>query len=469
MTAKTKTIGILGGGQLGRMSALAAATLGLRTHIYCPEEDAPAAQVTPLITQAAYDNQCELKRFAESVDVITYEFENIPLETIEFLENLKPVYPSSKTLAISQNRLIEKDFLNKAGISTAPWAAASCAADIDAFLKAHKTPECILKTTRFGYDGKGQLKHKDTSSSQESFLKLGGDELIIEGIIDFAYEASIIVARDYSGKCEVFPLTRNEHKNHILDKSHFPFDTQQPTGAARPDGFQDGASGMDSKIPDGANKGASGAATHGAPVEITALSGLSQDGASCANSGSSAPISAGAAAGHGGAYSGPHINSSGPILSHAPLEPCAAARHADDAATDDIERRASELAVKLAEELNLIGLIAIEFFVLKDGSLLANEIAPRPHNSGHWTMDGCNVSQFEQHVRAVSGLPLRTPVPHSAVTMVNLIGSDVERVPAYLAMDNACVHLYGKGEARDGRKMGHVNLLGPLEKPLKNQ
>jgi len=356
MQMKSKTLGILGGGQLGRMSALAAARLGIPVHIYCPEENCPASLVTNRFTRAEYEDQKTLREFADAVDVITYEFENIPLETIKFLQKYKPVYPDDKLLEVSQNRLKEKQFLNDLGIETAPWAPARSAADIDRVMALWGADKCIVKTARFGYDGKGQLKHTNKDNSQESWSKLSTDEAVIEGIVDFAYEVSAIVARDTSGKYAVFPVSLNNHKNHILSETIVP-----------------------------------------------------------------APISA------------------------------------------QILGRVVAIAERVADAVGLIGVLAVEFFVSEDGRVVANEIAPRTHNSGHWTMDGCNVSQFEQHVRAVCSLPILAPVQHSAVTMVNLIGDDVDRLPDYYKMDNACVHLYGKTESRAGRKMGHVNLLKPLK------
>ena len=361
MTAKT--IGILGGGQLGRMSAMAASRLGIRTHIYCPEENCPASQVTDLFTCANYENINKLKEFSDNVDVITYEFENIPLETINFLQQHKSVYPDHLLLSVSQNRLKEKDFLNKNDIQTAPWAPAYSAADIDAFLKAQKAQNCIIKTNRFGYDGKGQIKHSINDDAQQNWKRLNAQEAIIEGIIDFAYECSIIVARDVFGTIETFPIALNDHKNHILSKSTAPFSP---------------------------------------------------------------------------------IREFGDLHSH-------------------VEQTAINIAHKLASAFHLVGLMAIELFVTKNGEVFANEIAPRTHNSGHWTMDGCNISQFEQHIRAVSGLPILKPVPHSKITMLNLIGDDVDNLIDYYGRSDACIHLYGKAEARSGRKMGHINLRQPLE------
>lgn len=357
MKMNSKTLGILGGGQLGRMSALAAAKLGISTHIYCPEENCPASLVTNKFTCENYDNEAALKAFADSVDVISYEFENIPLETVDYLQKIKPVYPDNRLLEVSQNRLKEKEFLNKNGIETASWAPVYEAADIDRFMERYGAAECIIKTARFGYDGKGQIKHKLSDNSLEIWKALSTNEAIIEGIVDFTYEVSVIIARDQFGTSVTFPVTLNYHKNHILSESIAP-----------------------------------------APV------------------------------------------------------------------TQDVERRAIEMATTIADAIHLIGVLAVELFVTKDGKLVANEIAPRTHNSGHWTMDACSVSQFDLHVRAVCGLPVLQPRQHSGVTMINLIGDDVKKLPEYYEMANACVHLYGKVEAREGRKMGHVNILKPFDK-----
>ena len=353
MKMESKILGILGGGQLGRMSAMAAARLGIITHIYCPEEGCPASLVTPHFTCADYEDQKALEEFASQVDVISYEFENIPLETVEFLKKFKPVYPDSKLLESSQNRLKEKQFLNDIGIATAPWSPCHKAEDITAVLKDWNATECIIKTARFGYDGKGQIFHKDNDNIQENWSKLKTDEAVIEGVINFDYEISIIVARDLFGGIAAYPSVQNEHKNHILSKTIAPAD-----------------------IPDA------------------------------------------------------------------------------------IQTKAREMAEKVAAAVELVGVLALELFVTKDGDVIANEIAPRTHNSGHWTIDACAVSQFENHVRCVCGLPVGSTTPHSAAEMINLVGiDDMNDIPQYLAMENAHVHLYGKTEAREGRKMGHVTIL----------
>ena len=352
MEIKSKVLGILGGGQLGRMSAMAAARLGITTHIYCPEEGCPASLVTPYFSCAEYEDKTALAAFASQVDVISYEFENIPLETIEFLKKFKPVYPDSKLLEASQNRLKEKEFLNNIDIPTAPWAPCHKAEDIAETLSSWKTQKCIIKTARFGYDGKGQIFYDVNSNTYESWNKLNTEEAVIEGVIDFDYEISIIVARDLMGQTSAYPAVINEHKNHILSKTIAP-----------------------------------------------------------------API------------------------------------------PDEIQKGASDMAHRLAEAVNLVGVLTLELFVTKDGTILANEIAPRTHNSGHWTIDACAVSQFENHVRCVCGLPVGPTTPHSDAEMINLIGDDVKDIPKYLEMDHAHVHLYGKTEARPGRKVGHVTII----------
>lgn len=352
MDMNIKTLGILGGGQLGRMSAIAAAQLGFRVHIYAPERNSPAFDVAFAHTCAAYNDTEALEAFARSCDVISYEFENIPVETVRTLKRYAPVYPDDALLSIAQNRLAEKAFLNDLGIETAPWKAVLSAADIDTVMAEWNAESIILKTTRFGYDGKGQLKHKAMDNSSSHFKELGEVELIAEGIIDFDYEISVVIARDQSGGTACYPAVLNEHKNHILDKTIAP-----------------------APIPD-------------------------------------------------------HLN-----------------------------QAAQRAATLVADAVNLVGVLAIELFVTKDGRILANEIAPRTHNSGHWTMDACATSQFEQHVRTVMGLPVGDPTPHTPAIMINLIGDDVLKVPEYLKTPHACVHLYGKEEAKPGRKMGHVTIL----------
>ncbi|MEM9469112.1 MAG: 5-(carboxyamino)imidazole ribonucleotide synthase [Pseudomonadota bacterium] len=356
MKMKIKTLGILGGGQLGRMSALAAAHLGINTIILCPEKGCPASLISTDFICADYDDEQALEQLAQKCDVITYEFENIPLETIEFLQSKTKVYPDHKLLEVSQNRLKEKKFLNDIGIETAPWVPCHSPEDISKTLDEWQASNCIIKTARFGYDGKGQLLHQVTDNILDSWNKLKTDEAIIEGVIDFDYEISVIVARDVDNRIATYPIGMNEHKNHILWKTTAP-------------------ANIDEKI----------------------------------------------------------------------------------------QSRSKLLAEKVAEAVSLVGVLTLELFVLKDGTVLANEIAPRTHNSGHWTIEACHASQFENHVRAVCGLPLGSTDAFAKAEMINLIGDDVNDIPKYLEQDNAHIHLYGKTEAREGRKMGHVTLIEPKD------
>lgn len=350
-----KTLGILGGGQLGRMSAMAAARLGVKTYIFCPEQDAPASHVSAKTFTADYTDKAALKDFAKSVDVISYEFENIPVETVQYLKKIKPVYPDDYLLEIAQHRWHEKQFLNNIGIPTAKWAKACNAAQVRETLAQWKTTDCILKTARFGYDGKGQVKISKDTDIEGAFASLNSDEIIIEQIIPFACEVSAIVARDVYGKTECYDIVLNDHKNHILSKTTAP--------------------APESKIP--------------------------------------CPLQA----------------------------------------------KAKRMARKVADDVGLVGVLALELFVTKDGKLLANEIAPRTHNSGHWTIDACAVSQFENHVRTVCGLSVGSAKRHSDAVMLNLIGDDIALVDKYVDKPNACIHLYGKPDVRAARKMGHITLI----------
>lgn len=350
-----KTLGILGGGQLGRMSAQAAEKLGIRTIIFTPETDSPAAQVSDQTIIADYNDHEALQKFSGIVDVISYEFENVPCETVEYLEKLKPVYPDKTLLEVAQDRIKEKSFLNKIGIATAPWAEVKSVDDITNTLEQWRTDACIIKTVRFGYDGKGQAFYNKDKDLNKIFDGFKGQPLIMEGVVDFECEISIIIARDVNKDVAVYGPVLNEHKNHILDKTFAP-----------------------------------------------------------------API---------------------------------------DAA---LAQTARSMAVTLAEEVNLRGVLALELFVTRNGQILANEIAPRTHNSGHWTMDSCEYSQFDNHVRTVCGLPVGSARRHHDAEMINLIGDDVTNIAQYENNPDARIHLYGKTESRPGRKMGHVNILKPL-------
>lgn len=347
----TKTLGILGGGQLGMMSAQAAQKRGIKTHILTPEHDSPASQIADHTTIANYDDQSALKAFAESVDVITYEFENIPLETVQCLKTIKPVYPDEKLLEISQDRITEKTFLNNIGIPTTRWEKITGPEDIETTLKKWSANELILKTIRFGYDGKGQIKC--SKDNIETFWKtLNAETLIAEEIVQFQHELSIIIARDSNANTEIYGPVLNIHKNHILDRSVSPAPTPSDTAVL-----------------------------------------------------------------------------------------------------------ARNIIHELAQAIDLIGVMTLELFLTADGRLLANEIAPRTHNSGHWTIEACETSQFENHVRAVCGLSLGSSRQHAAAEMINLIGHDIDDLSDYENKPGTFIHLYGKKETREGRKMGHVTIL----------
>ncbi len=351
------TIGIIGGGQLGRMAALAAARLGYRVHIYCPEPDSPAAQVAAAATVAAYDDPATLEAFARTVDVVTFEFENIPADSVRLLASHVAVRPSWRVLEVAQDRIHEKRFFNDNGIATPPWRRVDGPAALHAAVAEIGRP-AVLKTTRFGYDGKGQVKIGPGDDLEAAWAALAAPEAVLEGFVDFAGEVSVIVARGVDGGCAVFDPAWNVHTNHILDTSRVP----------------------------------------------------------------------------------------------APIGP-------------DLAAAAVDLAERCAVTLDLVGLLAVELFVTRDGRLLANEMAPRPHNSGHWTIDACVTDQFEQFVRAVCGLPLGSPERHSDAVMKNLIGAEIDTWPDILRDPGAKLHLYGKTEARAGRKMGHVTRLTPRRDP----
>ena len=345
------TIGIVGGGQLGRMSAMAAARLGYRVHILNPAETGPASEVSASVTVGAYDDPEALRDFASRCDVVTFEFENISAEGLALLAEHRPVRPAGSILSISQDRIVEKTRLSKIGIRLAPWMAVSGPDDLKRLTEIGFP--LILKTTRFGYDGKGQFRVADEAAL--AGLQDLPYPLVAERMVDFERELSVMVVRGMDGTVRCFDTVENRHRDGILD--------------------------------------------------IT--------------------------------------------LAPAPVMP-------------DLAVEAQQIASKIATELGLVGIMGVEMFHAADGSLLVNEIAPRPHNSGHWTMDACLIDQFEMHIRAVAGLPLPHARRHSDAVMHNLIGpQDMERVPAILAADGMALHLYGKNEARPGRKMGHVNTLFP--------
>ena len=345
------TIGMLGGGQLGRMAALAAANLGYKVHVLTPERDSPAAQVCAATTIADYTDRAALEAFAASVDVVTYEFENVPVEAAELLAEKVPVRPGAEALRVAQDRLHEKEFAANLGIGTAPFRAVGAADELASALAAIGTP-AVLKTRRMGYDGKGQTKILPDTAPDDAWAAIGGQPAILEGFVSFSMEISVIVARGLDGQTLCYPPVENRHVNHILDTTIVP----------------------------------------------------------------------------------------------APIPPALAAE-------------AEEIARKMAEALDLVGLLAVELFVTGDGRVLMNEIAPRPHNSGHWTMDACVTSQFEQQIRAVCGLPLGSVERYGDAEMKNLIGDQANGWLEILRDPAARLHLYGKAEARPGRKMGHVNRI----------
>ncbi len=348
------TIGILGGGQLGRMLALAAARLGIKTHIYAPPGDNPAFGVAAARTCAPYEDEPALSAFAAAVDVITYEFENIPAAAVDYLARRKPLKPSKKALEITQDRLSEKAFIAKLGLPVAPFADVHDAASAAAAAGMTGAP-AVLKTRRFGYDGKGQKMAASGDAVPAAWEELGEAPCILEGFVDFACEVSIIAARNAAGEFAAYDMPLNVHENHILRTSTVPC-------------------------------------------------GLREE-------------------------------------------------------TRDEARR---MAKAIADALEYEGVLAVELFVVRDETgehLVVNEIAPRVHNSGHWTQDACVTDQFEQHIRAIAGWPLGDTRRHSDCRMTNLLGEEALDWPALAAEPDTCVHLYGKREIRPGRKMGHVNRL----------
>jgi len=348
------TIGLVGGGQLGRMSALAAARLGYRCHILTRETDSPAAQVSHAVTISDYSDPVSLRAFADAVDVISFEFENVSAEGLDLLTSIRPVRPAPSVLRISQDRVDEKTFLNNAGIATAPWVQVGSRQELDEAVRRLGLP-AVLKTTRLGYDGKGQATLRAVEDLDGAWERLHPKPLVLEGFIDFAQEVSVVVARGEDGSVSCFDTAENRHRDHILD------------------------------------------------------------------------------------------------LTLAPARISEAADHA-----------AQAIGRQVAEALDLIGLLAVEMFVDSGGNVLVNEIAPRPHNSGHWTIDACPASQFELHIRAIAGLPLPPATRHSDAVMKNLIGPEgVALWPAALAEPGLIPHLYGKSAALPGRKMGHVTRLFP--------
>jgi 5-(carboxyamino)imidazole ribonucleotide synthase len=346
-----QTIGILGGGQLARMMALAAAPLGLRCHIFAPPGDNPAFEVAAARTVADYEDQEALAVFAAAVSVVTYEFENVPAATAAFLAERVPVRPGPRALAVTQDRFTEKSFLRDIGLGTPDFRAVDDLASLEVAVAALGRP-CVLKTRRFGYDGKGQAVIQPATDLAQAWETVGRQPSILEAFVPFLREVSVVAARGQEGDVAAFDVCENAHRHHMLSTTTVPAQLQGP------------------------------------------------------------------------------------------------AMHA-----------AMEHAARIATELDYVGVLAVEMFVIEDEGreqVLINEIAPRVHNSGHWTIDGAETSQFEQHIRAVAGWPLGSTRRRGRVVMENLIGDEADRWRAYLAEAGVHLHLYGKAESRPGRKMGHV-------------
>jgi 5-(carboxyamino)imidazole ribonucleotide synthase len=347
------TIGILGGGQLGRMTAIAAASLGYRTHIFVSEPDSPAVQVSAAATIAPFGDAAALARFAAAIDVATCEFENVPAAALRRVAARRPVLPRPEIIEIAQDRLREKTFLRSIGVATAEFRAVDSPASLDAAARDIGRP-AVLKTVRLGYDGKGQVTLRPDTETEEAWRRMGAPQGILESFVDFACEISVVLARAAGGSLATYPAVENRHVNHIL------YTTVAPAGIAP-----------------------------GIAAEAEAI-----------------------------------------------------ARH-------------------IAERLDLVGVLAVEMFVTRSGAIVVNELAPRPHNSGHWTIDACVTSQFEQLVRAICGLKLGLTEHHSDAVMTNLLGRDIENWRAVLDEPDAKLHIYGKKKIQAGRKMGHVTRLSP--------
>jgi 5-(carboxyamino)imidazole ribonucleotide synthase len=353
--APPAVIGILGGGQLGRMLALDAARLGLKCHIYCPDSG-PAFDVAATHTQAAYEDEAALAEFASKVDLVTYEFENVPARTAEVIAKLKPLYPDARALSITQDRLAEKTFLKDLGVPLADFAEVNTLTDLDAAVKKLGRPS-VLKTRRFGYDGKGQTMIRDGVALDAAFAAIGGQPGVLEAFVPFEREVSVVAARGRDGSFAAFDVAENVHEHHILKTSTVP-----------------------------------------------------------------ANLSA------------------------------------------EAQREALKLAEKIVAALDYVGVIGVEMFVVKDGGrdrILINELAPRVHNSGHWTQDGAETSQFAQHIRAIAGWPLGSPKRLGRAVMTNLLGEEALGWQGLAGEPGTHIHLYGKGAPRSGRKMGHVNRITP--------
>lgn len=349
-------IGILGGGQLGRMTAMDAARLGYRSHIFSPSADVPAADVSTRETIADFEDLEAIAAFASEVDVVTVETEHIPLATLQRTEELVPMYPSSQVVEVCQHRVLEKQFINDSGVRTTRWQSVADPAYLVRMASTFGLP-CIVKTSMGGYDGHGQRRLATSEDCKRTALEFAGQPLILEEIVHFEFEASVIVARNALDETETYVTVRNDHRDHILWQTH-------------------------------------------APANLS-------------------PI---------------------------------------------VDRACRDAATTVARKLNVVGLLSVEFFIESADTILINELAPRPHNSGHWSMDGAQTPQFEQLVRAITGLPLGSTRVLHPVRMTNLLGDDVHDLETWCSNPNARIHLYGKHEVRQGRKMGHVNEIFVREK-----
>ena len=346
----SSTIGILGGGQLGRMLSVAASRLGYKTHIFEPGANPPAADVAHALTTAPYDDHAALTAFAQTCDVVTFEFENIPTQALDIIEAHAVIRPGREALRISQDRLTEKTFLQELGLTVAPFADIPDGVAMDVAMQTIGAPS-ILKTRRFGYDGKGQSRLHSTDDAATALADMNTAPAILEGFVDFSHEVSVIAARSPTGEVACFDPGENVHRDGILH-------------------------------------------TTTVPARLNATQ-----------------------------------------------------------RTDAVL-----LAAKILNALDYVGVLGVELFVTPKG-LIVNEIAPRVHNSGHWTQNGCTVDQFEQHIRAIIGWPLGDGIRYADVVMENLIGDDMNKVPALSRARDTAVHLYGKSETKPGRKMGHVNRI----------
>jgi len=344
------TIGILGGGQLGRMLSVAASRLGFRTHIFEPGAEPPAGHVADAVTTAPYEDDAALKAFASACDIVTFEFENVPTSALDLIEAQVPIRPGREALRISQDRLTEKEFLQGLGLNVAPYADIPDQAALDAAVTVIGTPS-ILKTRRFGYDGKGQVRLRSAEEAGGTMSQMGGAPCVLEGFVDFSHEVSVIAARSVTGEVACFDPGENVHRDGILHTTTVP------------------------------------------------------------------------------------------------------ARLSASQRTDAVL-----MAARILNALDYVGVLGVELFVTPQG-LIVNEIAPRVHNSGHWTQQGCSVDQFEQHIRAITGWPLGDGSRYADVVMENLIGDDMDRVPELAREKNTSLHLYGKASVKPGRKMGHVNRI----------